>query len=93
MEGMNKASLIQTVAKGTGLSRNEVAAATNALIDVISGALIRGERVTITGFGTFDISHRQARAGVNPRTGKRIEIAAMKLPRFRAGKSLRVRVK
>ncbi len=90
---MNKASLIQTVAKTTGLSRNEVAAATNALIDAISGSLVRGERVTITGFGTFALSHRQARAGVNPRTGKRIEIAAMKLPSFRAGKSLRLRVK
>lgn len=90
---MNKAALIQTVAKSTGLSRNEVAAATNALIDTISGALVRGERVTITGFGTFEISNRQARAGVNPRTGSRIEIAAMKLPRFRAGKALRQRVK
>lgn len=90
---MNKASLIQTVSKNTGLSRNEVAAAANALIDTISNALVSGERVTITGFGTFELSHRQARPGVNPRTGERIEISSMKLPRFRAGKALRNRVK
>lgn len=90
---MNKAGLIQAVAKNTGLSRNEVAAATNSLIDVVSDALVKGERVTLTGFGTFDLSQRRARAGVNPRTGDKIRIPAMKLPRFRAGKALRARVK
>lgn len=90
---MNKSLLIQSVAKQTGLSRNEVSAATNAMIDAISGALVKGERVTLTGFGTFEISQRRARAGVNPRTGAKIQISAMKLPRFRAGKALRSRVK
>lgn len=90
---MNKSVLIQAVAKSTGLSRNEVAAATNSLIDTISDALVKGERVTLTGFGTFELSHRKARAGVNPRTGQNIRIAEMKLPRFRAGKALRMRVK
>lgn len=90
---MNKSVLIQAVAKSTGLSRNEVAAATNSLIDTISDALVKGERVTLTGFGTFELSHRKARAGVNPRTGENIRIAEMSLPRFRAGKALRTRVK
>jgi len=90
---MNKQVLIQSVSKTTGLSRNEVAAATNSLIEVISDALVKGERVTLTGFGTFELSHRKARAGVNPRTGAKIQIPSMKLPRFRAGKALRSRVK
>jgi len=90
---MNKQDLIKSVAKNTGLSHNEVAAATNATLEVISDALVSNQRVTLTGFGTFDLSHRKARAGVNPRTGDAIQIQAMKLPRFRAGKALRSRIK
>lgn len=90
---MNKSDLIQAVSKTTGLSRNEVTAATNAFISAISEALSRNERVTLTGFGTFENTKRRARAGVNPRTGAAIKIPEMVLPRFRAGKALRNRIR
>ena len=63
------------------------------MIDLISGALSKNEKVTITGFGSFDVGTRQARRGVNPHTQKAIEIPALRLPRFKAGKALRGLVK
>ena len=90
---MNKMSLITSVAKKTGLTKNEASASVNAMVDLISGALGRNEKVTITGFGSFDIGVRQARRGVNPFSKERIEIPALRLPRFRAGKALRSLVK
>ncbi len=90
---MNKVQLIAAVAKKTGLSKNEASAGVNAMIDLISGALSQNEKVTITGFGSFDVGRRQARRGVNPHTLKHIEIPAMPIPRFKAGKALRSIVK
>lgn len=90
---MNKVELIAAVAKKTGLSKNEAAAGVNAMVNLISDALAKNEKVTITGFGSFDVGVRQARRGVNPHTGKGIEIPELRLPRFRAGKALRTMVK
>jgi len=90
---MNKVNLITAVAKKTGLTKNEAAAGVNAMIDLISQALGRNEKVTITGFGSFDIGIRQARHGVNPYSKEHIEIPALRLPRFRAGKALRALIK
>lgn len=90
---MNKVELIAAVAKKTGLSKAESAAGVNAMIDMISDALGRNEKVTITNFGTFDVGTRQARRGVNPHTAVPISIPELRLPRFRAGKSLRSLVK
>ena len=90
---MNKVDLIAAVAKKTGLSKAEASAGVNAVVNLISDALAKNEKVTITGFGSFDIGTRQARRGVNPHTQKHIEIPQLRLPRFRAGKALRSLVK
>jgi DNA-binding protein HU-beta len=90
---MNKVELIAAVAKKTGLSKAEAAAGVNAMVDLISNALGRNEKVTITGFGSFDVGVRQSRRGVNPHTNEHIEIPEMRLPRFRAGKALKNLVK
>lgn len=90
---MNKVELIASVAKKTGLSKNEAAAGVNAMIRLISEALEKNEKVTITGFGSFDVGIRQARRGVNPHTKSHIEIPELRIPRFRAGKALRSLVK
>ena len=90
---MNKVELIAAVAKKTGLSKAEASAGVNAVVDLISDALSSNEKVTITGFGSFDVGLRQARRGVNPHTQKHIEIPQLRLPRFRAGKALRSLVK
>ena len=90
---MNKVELITAVSKKTGLSRAEVSAGMNAMIDLISDALSKNEKVTITGFGCFDVGVRQARRGVNPHNGSHIMIPELRLPRFKAGKALRNIVK
>jgi len=90
---MNKVELIAAVAKKTGLSKAEASAGVNAMIGLISDALGSNEKVTITGFGAFDVGVRQARQGVNPHSQERIEIPELRLPRFRAGKALRNLVK
>ena len=90
---MNKVQLIAEVAKKTGLSKAEAAAGVNTLFDLVSASLSKNEKVTITGFGSFDVGVRQARRGMNPHTQKHIEIPALRLPRFKAGKALRVLVK
>jgi DNA-binding protein HU-beta len=90
---MNKVELIAAVAKKTGLTKPEAAAGVNAMVDLISQALGKNEKVTITGFGAFDVGRRQARRGVNPHTNQAIEIPEMRLPRFRAGKALKALVK
>lgn len=90
---MNKVELITAVSKKTGLSKAETAASINAMIGLVSDALGRNEKVTITGFGAFDVGVRQARRGVNPHTQKHIEIPELRIPRFKAGKALRALVK
>ncbi len=65
----------------------------DAILDNISKALSKGDKVVLTGFGAFSISKRAARAGVNPKTGAKIQIPAMKVPKFKAGKALKEAVK
>jgi DNA-binding protein HU-beta len=90
---MNKVELIAAVAKKTGLSKMEATAGVNAVVDLITEALVKNDKVTITGFGMFDVGLRQARRGVNPHTKKHISIPELRLPRFKAGKALRAQVK
>ena len=86
---MNKAELIQAVAEKSGLSKKDAGVAFEAVIDAITDALKAGEKVSIVGFGTFAVKARAARTGKNPRTGESVEIAAKKLPAFKAAKALK----
>jgi len=90
---MNKAELVEEVADQTGLTRKVSREAVNAVISAITDTLARNERVTLVGFGTFEVRKRKARTGVNPQTGERLDIPARNVVRFKAGKGLRERVK
>jgi DNA-binding protein HU-beta len=93
---MNKSDLVDALAGETGMTKADAGRAVDALFatnGVIAGALRRGRRVQITGFGTFETKQRKARTGRNPRTGETIRIAATKTPGFRAGKGLKDAVK
>ena len=88
--GMTKQDLINAIADASGITKRAAADALDALISTVTRQLTRGESVTITGFGTFKISNRKARTGVNPRNPtQRISIPAMKVPSFKAGKTLK----
>ena len=87
---MTKQDLVAAIAASAGLTKKAAADALEALISAITGELKKGGKVTLTGFGTFQISQRAARTGVNPRNpSEKIKIPAMKLPVFKAGKSLK----
>jgi DNA-binding protein HU-beta len=88
---MTKQDFIEAIAKKTKLSKNEVSEVVNTGIDVITQNISKG--VILTGFGTFSVSKRKARTGRNPKTGAALKIPAMKVPRFKAGKSLKQAVK
>ena len=86
---MKKTELIAAVAEQTGLSKKDAEKALNATIDTIIKAVAEGDKIQITGFGTFEQRQRNARTGVDPRTGNSIEIPASKVPAFKAGKAFK----
>ena len=86
---MTKTELISVVANKAGLPKAAAEKAINATIDAIQQALRKGDKVTLVGFGTFDVAQRAARQGVNPRTREAIKIKASKAPRFKAGKAFK----
>ncbi len=86
---MNKSELVATVATTTGTTQAASGAAVDAVFDAITTALRRGERVQLSGFGTFETRDRKARTARNPRTGEPIYVAASKAPAFKAGKALK----
>ena len=86
---MNKAELIDAVAKASGLSKADSDRALGAIVDTVTKTLKKGGSVALVGFGTFKVSKRNARTGRNPQTGATIKIAARKVPRFSAGKTLK----
>jgi len=90
---MKKAELVEEVSTETGLTKRASGEAIGAIIDAITDALARGKKVTLVGFGTFQVGTRKARTGRNPRTGEALQIPARKAPRFRPGKGLKERVK
>jgi DNA-binding protein HU-beta len=86
---MNKAELVAEVADRSGLTKRDAEKAVNAIVESIEGALTHGEKVSLVGFGTFEVRTRAARSGRNPRTGATIKIASSKVPAFKAGKALK----
>ena len=86
---MNKTELIAAVAESAGLSKKDTERVVNAAIDSITNALCKGEKVQISGFGTFEVKDREARVGRNPHTKEAIEIPATKVPGFKASKTLK----
>lgn len=85
---MNKAELIDAIAGEAGISKADAKKALDAFISTTSGALKKGDRVALVGFGSFSVSERAARTGRNPQTGKEIKIAAKKVVKFKAGAEL-----
>ena len=89
---MNKTELIAAVAEEAEMTKKDAEKAVKAVIDVISDALVQGDKVQLIGFGTFEVRERQAREGRNPQNGESITIAASKSPAFKAGKQLKDKV-
>lgn len=90
---MNKPELVELVAEKAGIAKKDSEKAVTAILDGITDALSRGDKVQLVGFGTFEVRQRQAREGRNPSTGETIKIAAQKVLAFKAGKALKDRVK
>lgn len=90
---MNKAELANEVSAKTGLTKKETQNVIDVLTETIGDTLGKGEKVTLVGFGTFQVASRKARRGVNPQTGESIQIPAKKVPKFVAGKGLREKIK
>ncbi len=86
---MNRAELVDSISSATGQPKSEVTRTLTALLHTVTGALSKGDRVTLVGFGTFERRMRKARTGRNPRTLAPLKIAAAKVPAFRAGKELK----
>jgi len=89
---MTKSDLVDVVAGKAKISKTAALDAVDAFTAAVTGALKKGNKVTLVGFGTFDVAKRAAREGVNPQTRQKIKIKASKAPRFRAGKLLKAAV-
>ncbi len=86
---MNKTELINAIAAEAEISKKDAGKALDAFVEVITKSLQQEEKVQLIGFGTFEVRERAAREGHNPQTGKKIKIAATKVPAFKAGKALK----
>lgn len=86
---MNKSELIDAIAASADISKAAAGRALDAVIDSVTDALKKGDQVALVGFGTFMVKERAARTGRNPQTGAPIQIAAAKIPGFKAGKALK----
>ena len=85
---MNNTELIDKIAAGAGLSKVDAKKALDATVAAIKGALAKGDKVALVGFGTFSVNKRPAREGINPATKQKIKIAAKKVAKFKAGAEL-----
>ena len=86
---MNKSDLIAAIAAKTGETKKSAEASVNAFVEVITKALVKGDKVQLVGFGSFEVRKRAARKGRNPQTKEEIKIPASKAPVFKAGKALK----
>ena len=85
---MNKSELVEKIAAGAGLSKTDAKKALEATVAAIKDALIANDKIALVGFGTFSVSERPAREGINPATKQKITIAAKKVAKFKAGAEL-----
>lgn len=85
---MNKTELIEKIAAGAGLSKTDAKKALDATTAAIKDALVEGDKIQLVGFGTFSVNERPAREGINPATKEKIQIAAKKVVKFKAGAEL-----
>jgi len=90
---MNKSELINSLSEETTFSKKDVARVLESLTRIIIRTLKKGQKVSITGFGSFSLSRRPARKGINPATKERINLPAVNVPKFKAGKNLRETVR
>ncbi len=86
---MNKTDLIDAIAESADISKAAAGRALDAFVDAVTGALKKGDQVSLVGFGSFAVRERAARTGRNPQTGATIQIKASKSPAFKAGKALK----
>ncbi len=86
---MNKNELLEKVSQASGLTKKESEAAINAFLETLTDVLKAGDKISLKGFGTFEVRTRDARTGRNPRTGETMEIPASKVPAFKASSSLK----
>ena len=86
---MNKSDLIAAIAAKTGDTKKSAEASLNAFVDVVTESLVKGDKVQLVGFGSFEVRKRAARKGRNPQTKEEIKIPASKAPVFKAGKALK----
>ena len=89
---MNKTQLIQKIAENGNMTKKEAELALNAVINTISDAVVAGEKVQVSGFGSFDVKTRDARMGRNPKTGEAVEIASSKRVVFTAAQALKDKI-
>ena len=86
---MTRDNLVEQMASKAGVTKTQADGVLRAFTDVVTAALSQGDSIGLTGFGTFQISKRAARQGVNPRTGEKLQTPAMNVPKFKAGKALK----
>jgi len=86
---VTKADLVNAMAEKAGLNKTDAEGALKAFTEVVTEALKAGDKVAMVGFGTFSVGDRAARTGQNPQTGEKIQIAAARVPKFKAGKALK----
>jgi len=90
---VNKSELVDLVAEKAGMSKKDSEKAVKAVLDSITDGLVKGDKVQLVGFGTFEVRSRKEREGRNPATGEKIKIKALKVPAFKPGKALKEKVK
>jgi len=90
---VNKSDLVDLVAEKTEMSKKDSEKAVKAVLDSVTDGLVRGDKVQLVGFGTFEVRNRKEREGRNPATGEKIKIKALKVPAFKPGKALKEKVK
>jgi DNA-binding protein HU-beta len=86
---VNKSELIEAIAESADIPKAAAGRALDAMVETVTGALKKDDQVVLVGFGTFSVKDRAARTGRNPQTGEEIQIAAAKVPSFKAGKALK----